>query len=416
MREDWNRRAREDAHYYVAFGAREQDEAAFEATAADALRMITAELARIPGADTREWRALEIGCGPGRLMKPLSARFGEIHGVDVSDEMVSIARERLRGIGNAHVHSTDGASLAAFSDAHFDFVYSYAVFQHIPSREVVFSYLREVGRVLRPGGILRAQFNSLPVSWSEDTWTGVSVSADDIHAFTRENGFVLLGLEGVGTQYLWTTWRKKPVASEQRAPALRRITDAHAAAPLVPASGRYAAASLWIADLPSDADLNEMQVDFDGVPGTPSFIGVPVAGLQQVNVWLPRNVRTGLVPVAMHAPALHGWVRIVPAGPRAPRIVSVTDGVNIVDANQTSTGLLKVHVEEIDNPVGLSATIGGIAVDGLELLCIDPVPPRYELNVRLPRSLAPGVYDLELRAGPRALLPVPVEVTSARES
>ena len=42
----------------------------------------------------RALRALEIGCGPGRLMKPLSRNFGEIHGVDVSDEMVRLARER----------------------------------------------------------------------------------------------------------------------------------------------------------------------------------------------------------------------------------------------------------------------------------------------------------------------------------
>ncbi len=29
MRADWNQRAREDAHYYVAFGGRDQDEAGF---------------------------------------------------------------------------------------------------------------------------------------------------------------------------------------------------------------------------------------------------------------------------------------------------------------------------------------------------------------------------------------------------
>ena len=38
MRADWNERAREDAHYYVAFGGRDQDEAEFLATAADVLR------------------------------------------------------------------------------------------------------------------------------------------------------------------------------------------------------------------------------------------------------------------------------------------------------------------------------------------------------------------------------------------
>ena len=113
MRADWNQRAREDAHYYVAFGGRDQDEAEFHATAADVLRSIEAQLKRLPSkANRRAWRALEIGCGPGRLVKPLSRHFGEIHGVDVSDEMIRLARERLADIPHAHFHATNGASLA----------------------------------------------------------------------------------------------------------------------------------------------------------------------------------------------------------------------------------------------------------------------------------------------------------------
>src|SRR5579871_4277521 len=94
MREEWNARAREDAHYYVAFGGRGQAEEDFDATAADVLRLLESNLPRIACDPKR--RALEIGCGPGRLMKPLSRHFGEIHGVDVSDEMIRIARERLQ--------------------------------------------------------------------------------------------------------------------------------------------------------------------------------------------------------------------------------------------------------------------------------------------------------------------------------
>ena len=82
-------------------------------------------------------------------MRPMSRHFVEIHGVDVSDEMIGLAREKLRDIPNAHPHVTDGASLAQFADDSFDFVYSYAVFQHIPSRDVVFQYLREIRRVLK---------------------------------------------------------------------------------------------------------------------------------------------------------------------------------------------------------------------------------------------------------------------------
>src|ERR1700730_10528391 len=139
MRSDWNQRAREDPHYYVAFGGRDQDEESFLATAADILRFLESELKRLPnqsrdhqGAVVNYRRALEIGCGPGRLMKPLSRHFTEIHGVDVSDEMIRLARERLRDIPHAHAHATNGASLAQFEEHSFDSVYSYAVFQHSP--------------------------------------------------------------------------------------------------------------------------------------------------------------------------------------------------------------------------------------------------------------------------------------------
>src|SRR5580658_866310 len=161
MREDWNARAREDARYYVAFGSRESDDAAFFATATEVINRLEWELRRVSLAERGDWRALEIGCGPGRLMRPMSRHFVEIHGVDVSDEMIALAREKLGDIAHAHAHVSDGSTLAAFGDELFDFVYSYAVFQHIPSRDVVFAYLREARRALKTGGLAVFQFSGL---------------------------------------------------------------------------------------------------------------------------------------------------------------------------------------------------------------------------------------------------------------
>src|SRR5213594_1995060 len=100
MRSDWNQRAREDANYYAAFGRQAQDDEEFFSTAADAVRALEAGLRRLAdhgaASPPRSRRALEIGCGPGRLMRPMSRHFGEIHGIDVSDEMIRLARERLR--------------------------------------------------------------------------------------------------------------------------------------------------------------------------------------------------------------------------------------------------------------------------------------------------------------------------------
>jgi ubiquinone/menaquinone biosynthesis C-methylase UbiE len=147
-------------------------------------------------------------------MKPLSRHFGEIHGVDVSDEMIRWRAERLADIPHAHFHATNGASLAQFADDSFEFVYSYAVFQHIPSRDVVLEYMREIRRVLKPGGIFRGQFNGLPHPGDTNTWSGVVFSAADIRAFTRDNGLQLLILDGEHTQYMWTTWRKPPIPQD----------------------------------------------------------------------------------------------------------------------------------------------------------------------------------------------------------
>jgi ubiquinone/menaquinone biosynthesis C-methylase UbiE len=125
MRQDWNQRAREDPHYYVAFGRREQDDAEFFATAADVLRGLRAEARHLRAPSQPfppDLKALEIGCGPGRLMRPLSADFAEIHGIDVSDEMIRLAREKLQAIPNAHVYHTHASDLSQFPAESFVFV------------------------------------------------------------------------------------------------------------------------------------------------------------------------------------------------------------------------------------------------------------------------------------------------------
>ena len=69
------------------------------------MRGLEREMKRgLPGERARARRALEIGCGPGRLLKPMAEKFGEIHGVDVSDEMIGLARRRLTEIPHAHAH------------------------------------------------------------------------------------------------------------------------------------------------------------------------------------------------------------------------------------------------------------------------------------------------------------------------
>jgi SAM-dependent methyltransferase len=97
--------------------------------------------------------ALDFGCGAGRLTRALATRFSECWGVDISPGMIEKARAlngdqpRCKFVLNEH------PNLSMFEDAKFGFVYSSLVLQHIDPK-FVSGYLKELVRVLRPGGVM----------------------------------------------------------------------------------------------------------------------------------------------------------------------------------------------------------------------------------------------------------------------
>jgi SAM-dependent methyltransferase len=418
MRSDWDLRAREDARYYAAFGRRGQEEAEFQQSAGDVVRNLDRELRRLPpGTDRSTLHALEIGCGPGRLMLPMSLRFGKIHGVDISEEMIRLARERLASTPNARVQVNSGADLDAFADEWFDFVYSYAVFQHIPSLDIVFGYLRETHRVLKAGGLLRCQINGLPKSAAgQDTWQGVRVSAAEIREFAFTNDFQLLALEGAGTQYMWVTLAKRPTGwraglPRRRQPsraAVRRLTNVFGTEPLATTRGRFAAISLWIEALPPEFDLLQLEASIGGLSASPFYIGpVENDGLSQVNVALPAGIENGLQPVQLEAlgeplcpPVI---LRVVPPGPAIPRVVDLSDAVDLLSGPTIRSGIVKLLLEDVERIAEFRASFDGQAISRFETVCVDPGPMRYEINIHLPAGSPPGRNRLELGLGGRKL-------------
>jgi SAM-dependent methyltransferase len=419
MRADWNQRASEDAYYYVAFGRRDQDDEEFFSTAADVVKGFEWDLKRVRGRDA----ALEIGCGPGRLMRPLARHFTEIHGVDVSDEMIRMAQERLRNTPNAHAEHCSGSDLAMFPDDKFDFVYSYAVFQHIPSRDVVFNYLREARRVLKPGGVLRCQLNGLPADAKQyDTWNGVRISADEITQFTREQDLQLLVLEQRWTQYMWITCRKRPAgwmqspASKPVPPAvIRSVNNALTGESVAPSSGPFAALSLWIERLPEECGLHHLAITADGRPCMLTYIGEPDAeNIAQVNVKLPDGLRTGSVPVEVrwlnHPLCAPAWIPIMRPGPSVPRISTITDGINLLSGTRIVSRSVKVTMLEVGDASRFSAAVDGEDALDIDSFCADPETQRWEFNFRLPASTLPGPHEVQVKLGRRAFPPLAIEV------
>jgi 2-polyprenyl-6-hydroxyphenyl methylase/3-demethylubiquinone-9 3-methyltransferase len=90
-------------------------------------------------------RVLDLGCGKGRFAARLWGEGAEVVGLDISAAMLAAAPER--GLGRVR----GSARRLPFADRSFDAVVAVEVFEHLAALDDV---LREVRRVLRPGGTL----------------------------------------------------------------------------------------------------------------------------------------------------------------------------------------------------------------------------------------------------------------------
>jgi ubiquinone/menaquinone biosynthesis C-methylase UbiE len=99
-------------------------------------------------------RVLELGPGPGYFSPAVAAAVpeGELVLVDVQPEMLAMARRRLerRGLTNVTYHCADALTLP-LDDESCDVAFLVAVLGEVPDRA---GCLREVMRVLKPGGLL----------------------------------------------------------------------------------------------------------------------------------------------------------------------------------------------------------------------------------------------------------------------
>jgi ubiquinone/menaquinone biosynthesis C-methylase UbiE len=95
---------------------------------------------------------LEIGPGGGRWSEALRLRADRLLLVDVTERALELCRKRFAGTPNVEFLLTEGASLPDVPDGSVDSVWSFDVFVHIRPVDVA-SYLSEIARVLRPGGV-----------------------------------------------------------------------------------------------------------------------------------------------------------------------------------------------------------------------------------------------------------------------
>lgn len=105
------------------------------------------EVALVKHAPVGRLRVLDVGCGTGAVMRFLQARGYETQGVDMSTTALQYCRQKGLRV------SYGLADAMQFPDASFDVVFALDVLEHLDDAGAA---VREIKRVLKPGGLLVA--------------------------------------------------------------------------------------------------------------------------------------------------------------------------------------------------------------------------------------------------------------------
>lgn len=212
MERDWDARAREAPEHYIASAhCRWRMDEFFQSGEINVDNYVLADAEVMWGKKPSQMRVLEIGCGAGRMTRALAASFREVHAVDISTEMVALAKRNLSDLRNVFLYKNNGIDLLELPDQSFDFAFSFIVFQHIPILRIIENYVREVHRCLKPGSVFKFQVQGDTGIHQprNDTWAGVPISVADARTLANHCGFEMIGASGQDSQYFWL-WFLKP--------------------------------------------------------------------------------------------------------------------------------------------------------------------------------------------------------------
>lgn len=109
------------------------------------------------GVPARMARALDFGCGAGRLTLPLADHFAKVVGVDIAPSMLELARTRAAGRPELEFRLDETGDQSLLAGESFDLVYSGLVLQHLPSIAGALACLERLCAAVGQGGALVVQ-------------------------------------------------------------------------------------------------------------------------------------------------------------------------------------------------------------------------------------------------------------------
>jgi SAM-dependent methyltransferase len=230
MQEFWDERARENAFFFVD-SRLDYNDTDVDRFWNDGVSDLD-QLLGLVGAEIAEGsRVVDVGCGVGRLTRAARLRAAHVTGVDVSAEMVRRARELNAHLDGVEFLQGDGRHLTGVADGSADACISHVVFQHIPDPQITMGYIREMGRVLRPGGwaafqvsndpaihrptpeglrgTVRRLLGRAPRGQADAAWLGSAVDLDELRAVADGADLDVDRVVGEGTQFCCVLLRRR---------------------------------------------------------------------------------------------------------------------------------------------------------------------------------------------------------------
>lgn len=105
------------------------------------------------GLQISSGKLLDFGCGVGRMTRAFSNFFASCTGIDVSENMVSLAQKYNAERPRCEFIASRTATLP-FENGTFDAVFSVLVLQHLPTKQMILRYISEFVRVAKDNGVI----------------------------------------------------------------------------------------------------------------------------------------------------------------------------------------------------------------------------------------------------------------------
>lgn len=453
MKRDWDSRALENAKWYInTVGVEQSDEAFFQSGKDELLKWWLPDFREaLFGRDLKSLRVFENGCGIGRMTCHLAEVFGEVWAVDVSGEMIRQARKRFSHLGNIRWIETEGTNLKELPEAFFDFGFSIYVYQHMPSKDVISKNIRAAFSKLRPDGLYKFHTNGLESEEYEEveknTWIGATFVGREIRALASELGAQLVAIQGSGTQYCWSTMRRRLHDSatlalphgEGKIEVLLIGRATNLGVTDIPSSGDEARIGIVVRGLNREVvDCNSLNVKVGERSTLPIYVGFvrerhrelvsarissPFDDLTYIEMAVPVGTGQGDVRVGVQHRGAFSNERVlhIYAGEHErPKIVTIRNGLDYGTDVYTAgpKSLLNLYVDGLDEGAAIgnvTLTLGDVKF-APDFVGFVPENGTWQVNAQLPPGIEPGPFGLSLCFEGRESLPTPVILLRAEKN